>query len=187
MRVMIFLPIMGLRGEQVPEDWIQPHNLQSKQDQGVVEINKLFPHGLLENARLNPHVISTVVSNGCHCVKARFTYVADTRELISNSIYVESATICADREWSFCWGEKSGKVNPIEECKMAQDKARYVNEASRIFVRMRDLLSRGLKIVYSGQINEVEYVLDSLGRYEVTNFNELPIAASYAIACNAIF
>ncbi len=187
MRVAISQPVTGMKYEKVikERDWITHISGKQCLEGGY---KKLFPYGLLKKIHLNPHVISTFINNDRYCVKGRFTYVADSGELISNSISVKEGAIGKEREWIFRWGEKSGKVNPFDECIIAKDKSRYVNQASCIFLQMRDALSQGLlKIAYIGQLDEVEYLLDRLGRYEVVNFNKLPIATSYAIACSAIF
>lgn len=155
----------------------------------ALECKELFPVVFLNKVILRHKVITTFVRNSAYCVKGRFTYIEDSNELINNSIVVVEASSASKlKEWTFTCGQKTATIIPGEKCRVAKDQRRYVNEASRLFITLRDSVNQGeLKLGYIGQLEEVSYKLDSNGRYEIINFNKLPIASSYAIAWSAIF
>lgn len=162
---------------------------------GIMEMNSYMPQSLFSDMQLKKltqsytELDAFIMYENEIYLQGKFVYNYENLGLSVRAIEVFKNPLAEmSQKWLYQQHSKQQEIWPHQDCLENVDKRRFVNQASRLFIKLRNAVLEGkIKTQFPNQLGNIKYQLDDKGRYDIVNYQFYPIASLYAIACEAIF
>lgn len=176
----------GLKTLNVDRSKLQFRLLIDKQSDNTEGDSNFFPDYLVPP---KPHwqIIKTGVYMGAIFGYGEFLLDSKSRTLICLKQTVEAAKTFGDPIWSAISDNNVIQINPVKFCENKKDNRRFVNNAAKLFHKLRDIIMNGDVYIDKDKYSGIKFEIDSNGRYRIINYEDYPVACMYAIACSFLY